>query len=290
VRGGDVAVRPVPIPRDVAERRVRAARCRAALAGSLALVGIAGWILTGVGAVALWAPAIPTVLLAGVLVAGRRAALAQARADIVRFGRVPSQAARDRAAQAAPAKPAALPAPVVITQAELGAMLLSQGVDADQEGDFELVLDAGQADDVGSRPETGDLAVRRAGLGDASGIVHELGTADVAGVRQAAAAEGVGAADAARTPAAETGEPAGADRGWLPAPVPAPAYTLREEAERWEPKPLTEADYEAARAAAARLTAASPEETGRIALPPRVIFGESVLDVDTAITKRRAAR
>jgi hypothetical protein len=80
-----------------------------------------------------------------------------------------------------------------------------------------------------------------------------------------------------------------AERAWTPPAVPPPAYTLREKAERWEPKPLTEADYEAAREAAARLTSAGPDQTGRIALPPRMIFGESAIDVDTAINKRRAS-
>jgi hypothetical protein len=79
------------------------------------------------------------------------------------------------------------------------------------------------------------------------------------------------------------------DRGWTPPQVPPPAYTLRAPAERWEPKPLTEADYEAARAAAARLTAAGPEETGRIALPPNATTGTAAIDIDTAINKRRAA-
>jgi hypothetical protein len=213
---------------------------------------------------------------------------------------------------------------VAITEAEIGAMLLSEGVDADQQDSRELLLDAEDAlDDAATRPETGDLAVRRAGpkaplmpsngarvgraLGSEAGLSPVgtgAGAADGRVPPSAGASAqhpgsgagsvpdgGIGGEDSAAAP--PDAAPLGTlrpDRAWTPTPVPPPAYTLREQAERREPKPLTEADYEAAREAAARLTAASPSETGRIALPPRVIFGESTLDIDTAITKRRAAQ
>jgi hypothetical protein len=148
-------------------------------------------------------------------------------------------------------------------------MLVAEGVSRDD--GLEVVLDASPAADAGPRRETGELALRGA---------------------DRPAGEGARLSEAAKLgsiaePAADAG-PA-ADRGWTPPAVPPPAYTLRAPAERWEPKPLTEADYEAARAAADRLTAAGPEETGKIALPPRVIFGESAIDIDTAINTRRAA-
>jgi hypothetical protein len=313
----------------VAERRAHAARCRAALTGSLALVAVVGWVLVGFGQVFVWAPAIPTVALAGAVVAGRRVALAQARADIARYGRVPSAQARARAAGVAareaerrgPASSARLPAPVAITEAELGAVLLAEGVDTDG---LELVMDASDAaHDAGARHETGELAVRAgrlapgaahgavtgerkpagtsltgagsgtAGLVEAPGAAARAAEAGVAeaGVAAARVAEaGLAAAGQVEARVAEARASGGQnDRGWMPPHVPAPAYTLREQAERREPKPLTEADYEAARDAASRLTAAGPSETGMIALPPRVIFGESAIDIDTAIMKRRAS-
>jgi hypothetical protein len=274
----------------------------------LALVAVVGWVLVGFGQVFVWAPTIPTVAVAGAVVAGRRVALAQARVDIARYGRVSSAQARARAAGAVeraadgrgPASSARLPAPVAITQAELGAVLLAEGVDTDG---LELVLDAGDSiHDADARHETGELAMRGGrptpGLsGAARGADAIAGAATqsgaLAGVHGAAAApRGVDPTKAKGMPTGQAeAQVAGAhhDRGWMPPHVPAPAYTLREQAERREPKPLTEADYEAARDAASRLTSAGPSETGMIALPPRVIFGESAIDIDTAIMKRGAS-
>jgi hypothetical protein len=288
------------------ERRARAAHSRLALALAFALLTIVGWVLVGVGAMEAWAPILPTAGLAAVLVVGRRVALAQARADIARFGRIPSAQARARAAQ--PTTPAsgrstvrqrtpssaALPAPVPITAAELGAMRLAEGIAED----LPVLLDA-TLDDAAPHPAiTAPLERSSAGADLATATPPasaEVGGAaadwpDLAAASSSAevggAAGDVPVVEAAPS-SAESGAAAG--RGWTPVPVPAPAYTLREEAERWEPKPLTEADYEAARDAASRLTAAGPEETGKIALPPRVIFGESAIDIDTAINKRRAS-
>jgi hypothetical protein len=308
------------------------------MAGSLMLVAIIGWVLVGFGQVMWWAPMIPTLGLGGVVAAGRRIVLAQARADIARYGRVrsPQPGSAPARPQSQPGRPSApdmarratassLPPPVAITEAELGAVLLAEGVEATD--GLELVLDAtDHPADAVSRPQTSDLAVHATlqpsappmphtaagvarGAGAAGLTQGALGDGTAAGTLGARAGSGAmaaglargasgGAAGVAGGTASDAGlahgglgeGTAGAeqDRGWTPPAVPAPTYTLREAADRREPKPLTEDDYEAAREAAARLTAAGPDQTGKIALPPRMIFGESTIDLDTAITKRRA--
>lgn len=63
-------------------RRGAAARRRAVLAVTLLVASIAGWAVTGLTAVTVAAGIVPTVLLVGVLVLGRRAVVAGQAADI----------------------------------------------------------------------------------------------------------------------------------------------------------------------------------------------------------------
>ena len=90
-------------------------------------------------------------------------------------------------------------------------------------------------------------------------------------------------------PSARTGSAQAVQGGrtWTPTEVPAPSYTLAPRAETWEPAPLTEADFEQARAAAERL-APHTGLTGKIPIPPRAVFGDSAIDINTAIKRRRA--
>jgi hypothetical protein len=70
-------------------------------------------------------------------------------------------------------------------------------------------------------------------------------------------------------------------------------------APRWEPRPLTAADYAEARDAASRATLRAAAEaraegvetaaTGPIQVPGRIIFQDGALDVDRAIAARRRA-
>jgi hypothetical protein len=109
------------------------------------------------------------------------------------------------------------------------------------------------------------------------------------------------AAEAQQIAAAEQAAAAGAG-GWTPTPAPAPVYTLSSEAAHWEPKALSDQDYEAARQAALRATDAavaqaraagldeSETPTGGLnALPPRVIFTEGAIDLERAMETRRRA-
>ncbi|MDM7830645.1 hypothetical protein [Cellulomonas edaphi] len=85
-------------------RRGAAARRRGMLAGFLTLATVAGWVVAGVAPAVTWvAGAIPTVLLATVVVLGRRAVLAGRAADVAWENR---QAAEARAAAARTATPA----------------------------------------------------------------------------------------------------------------------------------------------------------------------------------------
>lgn len=63
-------------------RRGAAARRRAVLAVTLLVASIAGWAVTGLTAVTVAAGIVPTVLLVGVLVLGRRAVVAGQAADV----------------------------------------------------------------------------------------------------------------------------------------------------------------------------------------------------------------
>jgi hypothetical protein len=103
--------------------------------------------------------------------------------------------------------------------------------------------------------------------------------------------------DAARPDGA--GERRARGGAWTPAGVPPPSYTTVSGAPRWEPKPLTSADYAQARRAAARATQRAAEEaraegvetaaTGQIRVPGRIIFSDGALDLDRAIAARRRA-
>jgi len=86
---------------------------------------------------------------------------------------------------------------------------------------------------------------------------------------------------------------------WTPTPVPPPSYTLSGVAARWEPKALTEVDYAQASQAALRLTEEAteqarqagvthPETTSR-GLPVRRIFSDKGIDLNKALDRRRTA-
>jgi hypothetical protein len=86
---------------------------------------------------------------------------------------------------------------------------------------------------------------------------------------------------------------------WAPRGIPAPSYTTMPNAPRWEPKPLTSADYAQARRAATEATRRAAEQaraegvetaaTGQLKVPARVIFSDDALDLDRAIAARRRA-
>lgn|GEM_PF-4524630 len=361
------AARPAPSSRS---RQVNGARWRASLAVSFTLVSMVGWVLVARGTVLMVAALVPTLGLAGVLVAGRRAAVAQAerrrprpvgsgreavranhpagRGD-VRVSRKPGQVARvagqstaqvgraagqsaeqvARVAVSAGMRRPAMPQATgdgdaterhrarqaerlarEVTQAGAGVSRVTRVA-----AQTRALRDTGMVEVDGQvtasipvlparRPLTDRPPARlpdpapitaaevAAGVSSGAGGPGETAGGDVAaraGVLEAVAKAPADEAESALTQTGEAKPIRDDERAWTPTEVPAPIYTLAAQEKRWEPAPLTEEDFEAAREAAARL-APHTGDTGKIPLPARVVFGESALDVDAALARRRAAR
>ncbi|MDR2113877.1 MAG: hypothetical protein LBO75_01205 [Bifidobacteriaceae bacterium] len=127
---------------------------------------------------------------------------------------------------------------------------------------------------------------------------YEINAKSAAEAERAAEAN-TGAENAGGTIAGSPKPHPSADKTWTPSPIPPPSYTTMAGAPRWEPKPLTAADYAEARRAAASATARAAQEaraeglesaaTGKIKIPERVIFADDALNIDRAITARRRA-
>lgn len=199
-------------------RRAAAARRRATLTLALVVLTAVAGVLAGTTALPVWTVAVPGLLLVTVLVLGRRAVLANARAD---------QAAREREAAREAARPAALrrtgrPAPAVRTSVTGRAVHPSQT----QTEMISRVRTQG--------PGQGPAAVERAD--EDTPVVSGRSAKD-------AAAEAAGAPDESPQPAPPAAQgdtaPGAGGADWEPVAVPRPVYTLKSAAPRWEPAPLT---------------------------------------------------
>lgn len=255
-----------------AERRAAAARRRALLTGVLLLVVLGTGVGAGIGPVPAWVPVVAGVLLVAVLVAGRRAVLAQQRRGAGAEGEERRGEAENIVATQviARVRPGAR-----VTAADVRGEL---GVGAGGVGDVEAVGD--EAEDVhegaGERPgraradgsveernEAGDEgdggASSRGADGGARGFLAERPAA--APVRGGAAARGGagseetvrgdGASDVTARDRAARGDGLSADAErfasrWEPREVPRPVYTLKAPAPRWEPTPWEGMDGEPA--------------------------------------------
>ena len=205
-------------------RRAAAARRRATLTLTLVVLTAVVGVLAGTTPLPVWTVAVPGLLLVTVLVLGRRAVLANARAD---------QAAREREAAREAARPAALrrtgrPAPAVRTSVTGRAVHPSQT-------QTEMI----------SR-------VRTQGAGQGAAAVEQAAEETPVVSGHAARSPKGAAAEAASEATAPSASPqparaavqgdtapgtGGAD--WEPVAVPRPVYTLKSAAPRWEPAPLT---------------------------------------------------
>ncbi|MCV2395784.1 hypothetical protein OEB99_15820 [Actinotalea sp. M2MS4P-6] len=183
-------------------RRAAAARRRAALALTLLMLTAGAWVGAALGSVSVALAVAPTALLTAVLVAGRRAVLAGQRADVAWAEGAARRAARPR--PHVPGRPVAVGRAVHPSEAitEVMAKVPTGPVRATAS----RVLATGEVPVVGEVPMVGE---------------PDRVSSDPRPARPAASAD--------------EDDPA----VWVPVPVPPPAYTLKPEARRPEPRPLT---------------------------------------------------
>lgn len=230
-------------------RRAAAARRRATLTlGLVVLTAVVG-VLVAATALPVWTVAVPGLLLVSVLVLGRRAVLANARAD---------QAAREREAAREAARPAALrragrPAPAVRTsvtgravhpsqtQTEMISRVRAAG------GAAQASAKPGAAKPAAEKPQAEELSTERA-VAQADGASGRDGRGAARGSTSSEqgtprAASGPVADQTVRTTTPDTRQSSSAPEAessdWQPVAVPRPVYTLKSTAPRWEPAPLT---------------------------------------------------
>jgi len=246
-----------------AARRGAAARRRGLLAALLVVASVVGWVVAGVAPAATWVVgAVPTALLASVVVLGRRAVIAGHVADaewaatIEREVRLASRPVTG-ATPAVRARTGSTPA--VRTAAEHG---------------VPVPLVTGHA----VRPSDAHTEVFErivADRGESTGPVRHA-TGQVPVVRRAAEV------------AADEGAGEDRDAEWSPVRVPKPTYTMKAPAPRREPAPLGEADAEAS---TARRPADAPTtvETApaEVTEPPALTTGS--IDLNAVLARRRAA-
>ena len=202
-------------------RRAAAARRRATLTLSLVvLTGLVG-VLVGTTALPVWTVVIPAVLLVTVLGLGRRAVLANARAD---------RAAREREAAREAARPPALrragrPAPAVRSSVTGRAVHPSQ-TQTEMIARVALSRSARAEDVAVSDGATAAPAPVRAASGEETVVETP---AEVTTPRETVA----------QSPQSPQSPQSAADGDWAPVAVPRPVYTMKSAAPRWEPAPLT---------------------------------------------------
>jgi len=258
---------------------------------SLLLLTVGGLVLLTKGLP--WVPLATFGCLGGVLVTGRRAAVAGAQrpaatkpepiaAEPGRADQETSEVSKAEPAVTQSAKPSARP----LTKAQL-LKLPSRTAGARRPGISGRIV-AGQTDFQLPEP----LVIAEVELGS----VFSSGDNATATEPIPVAVDVSGAVEAVvETPPAATTD----KTNWTPTPVPPPSYTLSGAAARWEPRELTEVDYAQASQAALRLTEQATEqarqagvthpETSSRGLPVRRIFSDKGIDLNKALDRRRTA-
>lgn len=251
-------------------RRSAGARRRATLTALLLVSSVAGWVGVALGA-AVAVGVAPLVLLAAVLVLGRRAVLAGRRADAAWAAGAAARAARPLPGRRSTTVGRAVHPSEAVTE------IMAKVPMAPARRSAQAVL-SGEVPVVG-----------RSGLGSAGGAGRpgsDVLTEPVPVVTAAA----LRAAEKAKAEADDVEVGA----GWVPVPVPPPAYSLKPEARRPEPRPLTgpqQAAQAAARAAsqAAAEGAAPGPDAGRTTAGPAERPTTGGLELDAILARRRAA-
>lgn len=282
-------------------RRAAAARRRATLTlGLVVLTALVG-VIVAVTSLPVWTVAVPAVLLVSVLVLGRRAVLANARADA---------AAREREAAREAARPAALrragrPAPAVRTTVT-GRAVHSSQTQTEMISRVRAAGAAGQgAEGTSAGTTTGTTAATTTAAKTTaakSGAEAERTVAPTAAARAAETAEPeassasrpTGEADRAASAAPPARQlapaPEGESTDWEPVAVPRPVYTLKSTAPRWEPAPLTAELRKLTEERRAELAGASPAQPAPATVTAEEPSEDSLgVNLNSVLARRRAA-
>jgi hypothetical protein len=281
------------------ERRAAAARRRLALTVVLLLAGVAAWVVVGLGVAPWWAGAVPTALLALVLVLGRRAVLSAERSDAAWLAerRAEARAARGPVAGAPPAPRTGRPR--VTGRAVHGSQLSTQMIPRVS------VKEAGRArtaavptPDATSSASAADDDVPRAEADAAEPAAAPADRAPTAkdGPVPTAATAADGAADASADTERDVERAGGgrdedrvpSGRAWDPVPVPRPTYTMKPTAPRREPAPLPQPEPSSSAGAPTAVAAPPARERaeGDVQKPRTETLG---LDLNEILARRRAA-
>lgn len=209
-------------------RRAAAARRRAMLATTLLLATVVAWVGVPAWSLAPVLAAVPTVLLAAVLVAGRRAVLAGQRND--------ARWAEGASRRAARPRPSQMGRPLATGRAVHPSEAVTEIIERVQPGparaQAEHVLATGEVPVV--RDEDAPRVARTSTRTDARPAERPAARrTGRAGVVPNAASANAGSA----TPDGASDEAAAGT--WVPVPVPPPAYTLKPAVRRAEPRPLS---------------------------------------------------
>lgn len=256
-------------------RRKAAARRRLVLTLVLLTASVAGWVGFGVASMSVALGAVPTALLAVVLVLGRRAAKIAARRN-----------AADRAAMARlELRPEARPRPVSSRRvAGAASAAPSAGASA---ADGTPVAEETRSSEASPAPDSTDVP-----------DVDEPGAEEAPARVTTAAEAGAPSSDRPSAPAETTTRAAEADadeRGWTPVPVPAPSYTLKPAAPRRDiapyeaPEPVVAAAQPVVESglAGSPYAAVADPQSEDVAAP--VVGPARGLDLDSVLARRRAA-
>jgi len=274
-------------------RRAAAARRRATLTlGLVVLTALVG-VIVAVTSLPVWTVAVPAVLLVSVLVLGRRAVLANARADA---------AAREREAAREAARPAALrragrPAPAVRTTVT-GRAVHSSQTQTEMISRVRAAGAAGQgAEGTSAGTTTADKTTAAKSGAEAERTVAPTAaarTAETAEPQASSASRPSGEADRAASAAPAARQPAPVQEGestdWEPVAVPRPVYTLKSTAPRWEPAPLTAELRKLTEERRAELAGASPAQPAPATVTAEEPSEDSLgVNLNSVLARRRAA-
>lgn len=230
-------------------RRGAAARRRALLTGLLLTASVVGWAVAGLTTITLAAGLVPTTLLGGVLVMGRRAVVAGQAAD-AEYSRRSQELAR-------------IPAP-----SEVRGRLRSPR----------------RAEPVVGRavhPSDSHTEVI-ARITDETRRTDEAYETDARGAERTAT--GTVVRTSARGRVVES-----TDESWEPVPVPLPTYTMKASAPHREPAPLSERDLAPANAAIVADEDASRGAVTGSTLAPASGTASGSIDLDAVLARRRAS-
>ncbi|WP_298462171.1 hypothetical protein [uncultured Cellulomonas sp.] len=261
-------------------RRGAAARRRALLTAVLLVATVVAWVVVGLTALAVVAAVVPTVLLAGVLVLGRRAAV-QGRAADAAWERAQRAAARRRTPGARVARVTGRAQHPSDSHTEVIAQVAAGSRTA-------RTAAAPSAEAAPTATAVDDADRSRAVASPVADAAPTPATDTPTGRPTGGPTDTATDTDApAETSQAEAGDDAATSSesgaGWSPVPVPRPTYTTKATAPRREPLPLVVEEVAPAAAVAADDVSArtSAEDADAPAVPP--------LDLDAILARRRAA-